>query len=125
MGAELPREISFNEVLVGDRVEHLGRDAVVRDIRRNGGGIRLECGDQPAHWGQQGDRLTLIERPAQAAIQCGEQGCGRDAVVSFVFQSSDGHALSEHWNRCWDHATVPLPEMAPEGSAVTITAPRS
>jgi len=32
--------------------------------------------------------------------------------------------LSPRWNRCWAHATPPLPDMAPEGSIIVMTAPR-
>lgn len=122
MNAVLPRKIRFEEVRVGDRVRHVEQDAVVRGIARDGGAIRLDCGDQPSLRGMQGERLTLVERPAQAAILCDQQSCASEAAVSFVFQAPDGTALSPHWNRCWTHATAPLPATAPEGSIVTMTA---
>jgi hypothetical protein len=122
MSAALPGEISFADVRVGDRVRHVGQDAVVRGIVRDGGAITLDCGDQPSLRGMQRERLTLVERPAQAAILCGQQGCASEADVSFVFQAPDGSALSEHWNRCWAHATAALPAIAPEGSIITMMA---
>jgi hypothetical protein len=123
MSAALPGDISFEDVRIGDRVRHVGQDAVVHGIVRDGGAIRLDCGDQSSLRGMQRERLTLIERPAQAAILCDQRSCAGEAVVSFVFQAPDGTALSPHWNRCWTHATAPLPEMAPEGSIVTMMAP--
>jgi hypothetical protein len=122
MSAALPRDICFDEVLVGDRVRHLEQDAVVREITRDGGAITINRGGQPALRGMQRERLTLVERPAQAAVLCGQDGCASEAAVSFFFQAPDGSALSEHLNRCWAHATAPLPAMAPEGSIVTMHA---
>jgi len=66
----------------------------------------------------------LVERPALAAVLCGQQDCGSEADVSFFFQAPDGSALSEHWTRCWTHASAPLPAIAPEGSIITMTAAR-
>jgi hypothetical protein len=122
MSAALPGEIRFEDVRVGDRVRRVAQDAVVRGIIRDGGAITLECGDQPSLRGMRRERLTLVERPAQAAILCGQEGCTSEAAVSFVFQAPDGSALSQHWNRCWAHATAPLPATAPEGSIITMMA---
>jgi hypothetical protein len=122
MSAALPREIRFDEVLVGDRVRYIEQDVVVRDITPDGGTITINRGGQLPLRGMQGQRLMLVERPAQGAVLCGQEGCQSEAAVSFFFQAPDGSALSEHWNRCWAHATVPLPATAPEGSIVTMTA---
>jgi hypothetical protein len=124
MSAALPREIPFEDVRVGDRVRYVGQDAIVRGIVRDGGAIRLDCGDQPSLRGMQREGLTLVERPAQAAVICDQEGCTSEAAVSFVFQAPDGTSLSSRWNRCWTHATAPLPATAPEGSIVTMTAAR-
>jgi hypothetical protein len=122
MSAALPREIRFDEVLVGDLVHHLEQEAVAREITHDGGAITINRGSQHPLRGMQRERLTLVERPAQAAVLCGQDGCPSEAAVSFFFQAPDGSALSEHWNRCWAHATAPLPAMAREGSIVTMTA---
>jgi hypothetical protein len=122
MSAALPREIRFDEVLVGDRVSYIEQEAVVRNITPDGGTITLNHGGQLPLRGMQGQRLMLVERPAQDAVLCGQDGCASEAAVSFFFQAPDGSALSQHWNRCWAHATAPLPTMAPEGSIITMTA---
>src|SRR5271170_1120706 len=107
MSAELPREIQFDEVRVGDRVRYLDQEVVIREVTRSGGSIMVNRRDQPALQGMQRQRLTLLERPAQGApVPCDHDGCGTQADVSFFFQAPDGDALSERWNRCWAHATA-------------------
>jgi hypothetical protein len=126
MSGELPRDIHFDEVTVGDRVRYLDQEVVVREVTRNGGSIVVNHRGGPALQGMQRQRLTLLERPAQgAAVTCDQDGCDTQADVRFFFQDADGAALSEHWNRCWAHATAPLPAHAPEGAIITLAAPRA
>jgi hypothetical protein len=126
MSDELPREIHFDEVTVGDRVRYLDQEVVVREVTRNGGSVMVNHRGRPALQGMQRQRLTLLERPAQdAPVTCDQDDCDTQADVRFFFQDADGGALSEDWNRCWAHATVPLPALAPEGSIITLAAVRA
>jgi hypothetical protein len=66
MRVGLPREIPFDEIAVGDPVRYLEQEIVVREVTRSGGSIMVNPHDPPAFQGMRGQRLVLLERPAQS-----------------------------------------------------------
>jgi hypothetical protein len=58
-------------------------------------------------------------------IRCDQEGCEDEAGISLILRSADGTALSQRWNRCWEHAHIPIPvDITPSGTVIVLDPPR-